>query len=331
MRFLFVAFFIVLITQTASADPPHQYSDKGKDSQHTESNEQVAQNPKSYHPNWLDWFSAKLGVTGCGPYAVDRMGYGKEKEKPEYYTACDLDAQESTANSTRWLLLIAAIQTVITIVGTGLVWTSLKLNRDAVKVAEGGMALSVKAMEIQERTFEIEFRPILVPSGERIRFDRLGDGSETYQVTLLFQNIGKVPARIIESRVYLQERDQSQFYSADQFTELLAAKAEFQDTWTKGLVFNDATISSPPAIVTFSCRTARDIPPEILERMKSRGRRLRSNDYAIVLTSEYTYGLGHSEKKFAIQMAFRFRAEYDMDGNFIEIFSVQIPFLSVAE
>ena len=125
----------ILNFEAVSAYGAQQVSGPEHNAATAEQHDQSSKKIESWHPYFVDWLSSKFGVTGCGPYSVDRLGYGKQRQENAYNNTCDLEAQESVANSTRWLLLIALLQTLLGVVGTALVWRSLKLNRDAVEIA----------------------------------------------------------------------------------------------------------------------------------------------------------------------------------------------------
>jgi hypothetical protein len=132
---IFAVIGLLGVNDDASADELKNVSDSKQDTTTSEQHLESASKVQSWQPYFIDWLSAKFGVTGCGPYSVDRLGYGKQRQENAYNETCDLEAQESVANSTRWLLFIALLQSLLGIVGTILVWRSLKLNRDAIKAA----------------------------------------------------------------------------------------------------------------------------------------------------------------------------------------------------
>jgi hypothetical protein len=187
-------------TQQESATKQYPYA--------TEQQQQAPYQIESWHPFFVDWLSAKFGVTGCGPYSVDRLGYSKERNESTYNDTCDLDAQESVANSTRWLLLIALLQTVLAIVGTLLVWRSLKLNRDAVSAAIDSNTIASNMGKAQTRAyltctnFEFGFRDDLIQV--RVTIDNTGAspakgiqlGGDIRYVTTIFE-ADKTPRKIV--------------------------------------------------------------------------------------------------------------------------------------
>ena len=116
----------------------------------------------------MDWLSAKLGVEGCGPYAVDNLAKAGVLANPSTDDACDLEAQESVANSTRWLLVIAGFQTMLGGFGTYLVWRSLTLNREATNAAASASAAAVAANDLTQKHFAAAQRPWLRFVGEPV-------------------------------------------------------------------------------------------------------------------------------------------------------------------
>lgn len=149
----YVAALGLTLATSALADPPQEYRAEEQREQATQDQDDEARRIQSWHPHWVDWLSGKLGVTGCGPKTVDRIGYAEEIGQEDYYTACDLDAQESVANSTRWLLLIALFQTALGVVGTILVWRTLIFNRKAIETADQAIAVTREIGEAQVRAY----------------------------------------------------------------------------------------------------------------------------------------------------------------------------------
>jgi hypothetical protein len=180
---------IVLLCSLALADPPSQQSKQWQGKQSAQSQQSQSGPVKSFHPNFIDWFSAKFGVTGCGPYSVDRFGHANQIENAEYYRACDLEAQESSANSTRWLLLIAGLQTCLAIFGTWLVWRTLKFNGLALKTAQDSILASREANLISREIGESQIRAYLYCKSAKYRLEK----DEIY-AKLDIGNSGQSPA-----------------------------------------------------------------------------------------------------------------------------------------
>jgi hypothetical protein len=201
MRVLLVAMFMVLAPPSAIADPPSQYRQVGQAQQSTAAQDDKAKLIESFHPSWIDWISAKLGVTGCGPYAVDRLAKGDDIAKAEYYEACDLEAQESVANSTRWLLILAGFQTLLGMFGAWLVWRTLRFNRDATDAALKSANLAERALFDGERPHVfVEEINVKVPV-DRNWFDLPEDKIPTFEVRYSLMNYGRTPAIVTMANI----------------------------------------------------------------------------------------------------------------------------------
>lgn len=181
----------ILVPQISAADPPSQYRKDWQAQRDAGEQDQNASPIESFHPNWIDWLSAKLGVTGCGPYAVDRLGRALQKTEVEYNSACDLDAQESVANSTRWLLILSLAQTVLGAFGAYLVWRTLRYNRIATEAALDAVRVSRDIGEKQTRAY-LGIREVSFSLDAEHEFPRLG---------IKLQNTGQSPARDVEVTV----------------------------------------------------------------------------------------------------------------------------------
>lgn len=202
-----VGLIAIAFAWTVLADPPSQQSKQWQSKQTAKNQQKISDAVKSFNPNFIDWLSAKFGVTGCGPYSVDRFGQSSQIKNDEYYRACDLEAQESSANSTRWLLLIAALQTVLAIVGTGLVWRSLSYTRLATNAATNATSAAIDAANTAKTAYLAEHRPWLKFAQDPIvTYSVWENGDEGFTsdgitIECNIENFGGSPAIGIETNI----------------------------------------------------------------------------------------------------------------------------------
>lgn len=130
------------------------------------------------------------------PYFAERIASGPDPEDGSEREKRDLAAQESMSVWAFWLLLVSAIGTLTTMIGTGFLLWQIILTREAVKDTGGATKAMVKANEIAQqanRAWLMPEPPILA----HLLNSRDENGKALQNAIGLmfeFQNAGNTPA-----------------------------------------------------------------------------------------------------------------------------------------
>jgi hypothetical protein len=145
-----------------------------------------------------------IGVQGEKPSSSDQTASQNEYEQNGEPNWCDLAAQQSMANSTRWAVYAAWVSALVTIAGVILVAMTLHYTANALdeaktatKVAQIGAEEAIKTNEITRQQLIASQRPWIKVTMQMADGMSFEDGALKTSVLFKMQNIGNYPAKNI--------------------------------------------------------------------------------------------------------------------------------------
>ncbi|MDF3154782.1 hypothetical protein P3C58_22645 [Mesorhizobium sp. XAP10] len=206
----------------------------------------------------------------------------------------------------QWIM--AALSVVATGVSAWAVW----LVRDTLKLNQNAVDVAVKAMGVQERTFEIEFRPILVP--DWVTIEPFGIGHKLGQFTDLARmkwvNIGKTPAKMISTAVYVSHKGTNLVSEAGEVDMIISTDPIKTVNNFDRLILAGENITSPAAMISMSD------PALDIKRVNKFS--WRSNSVVVVAVAKYTFAFEGHQGEFLVRSGATFNLRLDGDGNFVD-------------